>query len=137
MYRPVPSSAAPSLRHRRDVLELVEMLVADPIRPETFVVPLDRDRVGGVVIAVEHVDGYHEPLYAVAEFAATLARSLPHVTSAFLVAVRPDAEPRDVATFHELEALAEVEGLDLLDVFVYGRGTIQSLREASGLPSRW
>lgn len=115
---------------------LISSVLATPRQPESFIVFLDEQRRGSMIVNVsgtESTDAIHE----VAELAAAVATSCGFA-AVVLASVRPDGpdELADAERWLDIDAELACVGVELLEWYVFGR-EITLPRALLGEPNRW
>ena len=122
-------------------LQLVDLAISRPLRPETVVLLADDAHLGHTCFIVSGTSCVDDVL-DVAALVAEVAERSPAVHAVVLATVRP-AEPIGVSERSDLDRglelleLFEDAGVELLDWFVIGPEGSSSLREQTGLPLLW
>ena len=133
-----PSAPPARLTDAVAALQLVDLAISRPLRPETVVFLADDAHLGHTCFIVSGTSGVDDVL-DVAALVVEVAERSPAVHAVVLATVRP-AEPHrpsersDLDRGLELLELFEAAGLELLDWFVIGPDGASSLREGTGLP---
>ena len=136
-----PSAPPARLTDAVAALQLVDLAISRPLRPETVVLLADDAHLGHTCFIVSGTS-YVDDVLDVAALVAEVAERSPAVHAVILATVRPaepigSSERSDLDRGLELLELFEEAGVELLDWFVIGPEGSSSLREQTGLPLLW
>jgi hypothetical protein len=126
------------VRSAADAISLLSLAVVEPLEPETLAFLLDRNGVGGVIIAFDGTTTADSVLDIVEVMVRAGERS-PQCTSLVVASVRPHSGvlPGDVDRWLEASSIAELRGLELLEWYVISSYGIECPRDLLGEPERW
>lgn len=133
-----PRADLDPVRSSADALALISIAIQHPLEAETVGFFLDHDGFGNTITIVSDTVA----LDSVVDVAAVLAMAgaaVAGVSSLVLASVRPQGctVPGDTDRWHDADAIAEANGLELLEWFVIGPGGPECPRELTGEPERW
>jgi hypothetical protein len=136
-----PSAPPARLTDAVAALQLVDLTISRPLRPETVVFLADDTHLGHTCFIVSGTSAIDDVL-DIAALVVEVAERSPTVHAVVLATVRPAApiavsDRSDLDRGLELLELFEEAGLELLDWFVIDHDGESSLRERNGLPPLW
>lgn len=139
----LPRAGVDPIRHEGPALALVRAVVAHPVRAETIVVTLDRERRGlGLVV----VNGTTHPddVVVVASRVLDAAARVTDAAYAVVASVRPgpcDLDLSDAERWLELDLVASACGVEVVEWFVLEPDPVglrvNRPRQLVNAPSRW
>jgi len=133
-----PSAPSVHLSDAADALDLIELVVDRPLRPETLVVLVDDAHWAHTCFAVSGTAS-PDAVTDIASLVVELAEREPAIHAVVMASVRPvwvDGSDRtDLDRGVELLDLFERAEVELLDWFVVGPASTSSFRELAELPS--
>ncbi|HAP78358.1 MAG TPA: hypothetical protein DCR14_20035 [Acidimicrobiaceae bacterium] len=136
-HRPTPRRLPPPLRNRAEALDLLDIAVQRPLRPETLCIPLDPSGQGASILIAS---GTNDPdaIFGLVEFMAMSAEGGP-TDRLVMASVRPmhDLLPGDVDRWLDASAIAQGFGVLLVEWFVVSPTGVFTPRDLLGEPERW
>ncbi len=132
-----PGRPAP-IRNAAQAMDLIDAVVHHPLEPEIIGFLLDDGGRGNHILVVKDA-GDPDCVFAVAECLAAVGERVPPLGRLVLASVRPIGGllSGDVERWWELNDIADVHGIELIDWFVLGESGIDSVRLLTPEPSRW
>jgi len=135
----VPRAGIDPIVTERAALAVINMVLEPPLRHDTIVITLDRERRGRSLVVIHETD-WHDDLFGVLDMVVGLDDD---ELDAFIVAtVRPpivgvpDLDVLDVDRWILASEIVEGAGLELVEWFVVGAG-VSCPRAQLGEPPRW
>lgn len=128
-----------SIRGADDALRVVSMVIHRPLEAETVAFFLDDgNRSDTITIVSGTTDA--DSIVAVAECMAMVGGQVPSLCGLVLATVRPHGprlQPGDIDRWLDAEAVAEAQGVELIEWFVIAPDGVSCPRELLGEPERW
>jgi hypothetical protein len=127
------------IRCAADALRVVAMVMHRPLEAETIAFFLDdASRSDTITIISGTTDP--ESVVAIAECMAMVGAQVPALCGLVLASVRPEGSgvlPGDIDRWLDAEAIAEAQGVELIEWFVISPAGTECPRELLGEPERW
>ena len=135
---PLPVAGEP-ICSALEALHVFALAVHHPLEPETIAFFLDASSCSNTITVVS---GTTEPdsIVSVAECMALAASRSPSVCGVVLATIRPDSNgmlPGDLDRWLLIDAITEAQGIELVEWFIIGPGSVECPREVLGEPDRW
>ncbi len=135
----VPRGSTEPIVTERAALAAIKMVLEPPLRHDTIVITLDRERRGRSLVVIHGTD-HHDALFGVLDIVTGIdddeLDALIVATVRPPVAGVPDLDPLDVERWILASELVESSGLELVEWFVVGAG-VSCPRDQLGEPPRW
>lgn len=135
----VPHDDVEPIDTERAALAIINMVLEPPLRHDTVVITLDRERRGRSLVVL-HGTRWHDDLFGVLELLVGMDDE--ELDGLIVASVRPpvvgvpDLDPLDADRWILASELVEDSGLELVEWFVVGAG-VSCPRDQLGEPPRW
>lgn len=128
--RPITSTA--------DAAQLFSLAMRLPMEHETLAFLLDDTNHGNTIVAVSGTEQPHD-VRSVVETMAMIGGQIEQWCGLVVASVRPEApmDVTDLDRWWDLEAIADIHGLQLVEWLVISPTGCHSPRAALGVPERW